>query len=56
MMSCNIMNIIFPNIVINDRICYNKLKGIWYNILIINWYAPTDDKWRKLKCILRRTG
>ncbi|XP_050430865.1 craniofacial development protein 2-like [Adelges cooleyi] len=48
-----IKNSILPNIVrfepINDRICYVELKGKWFNILIINCYAPTDDKSEEIK-------
>lgn len=43
-----IKNDILPNNVrfepINDRICYVELKGKWFNIMIIDCYAPTDDK------------
>lgn len=48
-----IKNSILPNIVrfdpINDRICYVELKGKWFNILIINCYALTDDKREEIK-------
>jgi hypothetical protein len=46
-------NNILPKIVrfepINDRMCYFELKGKWFNILIINCYAPMDDKSEKIK-------
>lgn len=48
-----IKNSFLPNIVrfepISDRSCYIELKGKWFNILIINCYAPTDDKNEEIK-------
>jgi len=48
-----IKNSILPNVVrfepINDRICYVELKGKWYNILLINCYAPNEDKSEEIK-------
>lgn len=39
---------LLPNVkrfeAINDRICYLELKCKWYNLVIINGYAPTEDK------------
>lgn len=29
---------------INDRLCYLELKFKWYNLVIINEYASTEDK------------
>jgi len=29
---------------ISDRICYIELKCKWYNMFLINCYAPTEDK------------
>jgi hypothetical protein len=34
---------------INDRICYIELKGKWFNILLVNCYAPTENKSEKIK-------
>jgi len=39
---------LLPNVkrfeAINDRICYLELKCKWYKLVIINGYAPTEDK------------
>lgn len=47
-MSFVIKNSILPNIVIfepiNDRICYVEHKRKWFNVILINYYAPIDDK------------
>lgn len=44
---------ILPNIVnfkpISNRLCYIELKCIWYNVLLINCYAPTKDKCADIK-------
>lgn len=29
---------------INDRLCILEIKCKWYNVIMINWYAPTEDK------------
>ncbi|XP_060842503.1 craniofacial development protein 2-like [Rhopalosiphum padi] len=48
-----IKNSILPNVVrfepINDRICYVELKGKWFNIILINCYAPTEEKSEEIK-------
>ncbi|KAL4143945.1 hypothetical protein QTP88_006193 [Uroleucon formosanum] len=48
-----IKNSILPNVVrfepINDRICYVELKGKWFNILLINCYALTEEKSEEIK-------
>ncbi|KAL4112938.1 hypothetical protein QTP88_016652 [Uroleucon formosanum] len=48
-----IKNSILQNVVrfepINDRICYGELKGKWFNILLINCYAPTEEKSEEIK-------
>lgn len=44
---------LLPNVkrfeTINDRICYLELKCKWYNLIIINGYAPTEDKNEAIK-------
>lgn len=44
---------LLPNVkrfeAINDRICYLELKSKWYNLVIINGYAPTEDKNEDIK-------
>lgn len=39
---------LLPNVkrfeAISDRICHLKLKCKWYNLVITNGYAPTEDK------------
>jgi len=48
-----IKNNILPNVMrfeqINDRICYVELKGKWFNILLINCHAPTEEKSEEIK-------
>jgi len=29
---------------VNDRICYIELECRWFNVILINGYAPTEDK------------
>jgi len=29
---------------VNDRLCYIEIKYKWYNMILINCYAPTEDK------------
>ncbi|XP_008178185.1 craniofacial development protein 2-like [Acyrthosiphon pisum] len=44
---------LLPNVklfeAINNRICYLELKCKWYNFIIINGYAPTEDKNEAIK-------
>ncbi|KAE9537018.1 hypothetical protein AGLY_006825 [Aphis glycines] len=44
---------LLPNVkhfeAINDRICYLELNCKWYNLVIINGYAPTEDKNEAIK-------
>lgn len=34
---------------INDRICYLELNCKWYDLVITNDYAPTEDKNETIK-------
>ncbi|XP_025406282.1 uncharacterized protein LOC112680412 [Sipha flava] len=34
---------------ISDRICYIEFKCKWFNIVIVNCYAPTEDKSEEVK-------
>lgn len=44
---------VLPNVVkfepISDRICYMEFKCKWFNIVIVNCYAPTEDKSEEVK-------
>lgn len=40
----NILPIIMSFKPISDRICYMELKYRWYNVFLVNCYAPTEDK------------
>lgn len=48
-----IKNTFFSNLVkfkpISDRICYIEFKCRWFNIVIVNCYAPTEDKSEEVK-------
>ncbi|KAL4132711.1 hypothetical protein QTP88_009820 [Uroleucon formosanum] len=36
---------------VNDRICYIELECRWFNVILINGYAPTEDKEDEVKDI-----
>lgn len=36
---------------INDRLCILELKCKWYNVIMINCYAPTEDKHDDIKTV-----
>lgn len=34
---------------VNDRICYIELECRWFNVMLINRYAPTEEKEDEVK-------
>ncbi|KAF0754756.1 craniofacial development protein 2-like [Aphis craccivora] len=34
---------------INDRLCLLQIQAKWFNIILINCYAPTEDKYEETK-------
>jgi hypothetical protein len=36
---------------VNDRICYIEMECRWFNVILINGYAPTENKEDEIKDI-----